>query len=430
MHRLAGLVGLGERLEHRPMQLSGGQQQRVAIARALVNDPHVILADEPTGNLDSQDQRGNHADARRKLNESGKTIIMVTHENDIAAWAKRVIRMRDGPSSPTNATPGCQPARRATPAEVPAATDPGRSPACLETLHDRIPIACWFWRLPARRPPCLRQGPAQLVLALRSLWLHKLRAMLSVLGIIIGTGAVISLMAFGEGSMQDALEDISRGRDQHHRPQRQAARRIGHANARIRVAIYGLTHDDYERFATIPTITRMVPMRVFPKAVATRPAHINCRIVATTPEYAEVNQLKLAAGRFLAEEDDRDMQTSASSAPTSPPGCSLRGPARPDGLIDELLLQGGRRRPERMPTGGSGGSQAAEDFNNDVYIPFETCKAASATRSSLPPSGRSARAGRVQPGDADGSRHRRGAAGRRVVKTISGAYHGRRTTGR
>ena len=78
------------------MQLSGGQQQRVAIARALVNDPHVILADEPTGNLDSQHQRRDHADCSRELNDAGKTIIMVTHENDIAAWAKRVIRMRDG----------------------------------------------------------------------------------------------------------------------------------------------------------------------------------------------------------------------------------------------------------------------------------------------------------------------------------------------
>lgn len=88
-------VGLGDRMDHKPNELSGGQRQRVAVARALVNDPAIIFADEPTGNLDTKTSYEIMA-LFEEIHQAGNTIILVTHENDIAAHAHRIIRLRDG----------------------------------------------------------------------------------------------------------------------------------------------------------------------------------------------------------------------------------------------------------------------------------------------------------------------------------------------
>jgi len=88
-------VGLGDRMDHTPAQLSGGQQQRVAIARAIINDPDIIIADEPTGALDSASAR-DIMEIFRYLSANGKTIVMVTHDDEVASYARRVIHLRDG----------------------------------------------------------------------------------------------------------------------------------------------------------------------------------------------------------------------------------------------------------------------------------------------------------------------------------------------
>jgi putative ABC transport system permease protein len=217
------------------------------------------------------------------------------------------------------------------------------------------------------------KGRRTLLLAARSLWLHKMRAMLSVLGIIIGTAAVIALMGFGEGSMQDALEDIKR----------QGATNIIirsvkppdeiSTQSRSFVARYGITQDDYSLFGTIPSVVRMVPMRIFRKPVFHDQYMWNCRIVATEATYQEVNKIEPAAGRFLVDKDGEEMDNvcvlgSSAAAKLFPFGSALDQTI----LIDKFSYVVVGIAKERMPTGGSGGSQAAENYNNDVYIPIGT----------------------------------------------------------
>jgi len=213
-------------------------------------------------------------------------------------------------------------------------------------------------------------------LAVKSLWLHKLRSFLSVLGIIIGTGAVIALMGFGKGSMQDALADIKR----------QGATNIiirsvkppddsATAN-RSFITTYGLTQRDLVRFSTLgDALTRTVPMRVFPTETRYLERLVNTRVIATTPEYADVNKLDLASGRFLNESDDRETANvcvlGAEAADRlfpfeNPLGNTVQ-------MKGHFFVVVGVIR-ERMPTGGSGGSLAAEDYNRDIYIPFKTSR--------------------------------------------------------
>jgi macrolide transport system ATP-binding/permease protein len=176
-------VGLGDRTQHKPNELSGGQQQRVAIARALVRRPRIVLADEPTGNLDSKSGAEIMA-LLRELHAEGLTVVLVTHEQSIAAAADRTIRVHDGQVVEDMRKPA---------AHVPPAARPITGAPELK----RSRRLNWDLAL------------LNLHQAARGLWANKLRTCLSALGIIIGVGAVIVMLALGAAAESSVDHEIA-----------------------------------------------------------------------------------------------------------------------------------------------------------------------------------------------------------------------------
>ena len=178
---LAGKLGIDTRLGHKPAQLSGGQQQRVSVCRALINGAQIILADEPTGALDSASGRA-LMDVLHQLNADGHTVIIVTHDREVANQAQRIVEISDG--------------------QIIADAVQGRADS---GDIQRLPVV-----QDNGRASLLRSVGESIRMAWRSLLGHRMRAFLSMLGIIIGISSVVSSMAVGEGARQAIMNEIGK----------------------------------------------------------------------------------------------------------------------------------------------------------------------------------------------------------------------------
>ncbi|QDQ87601.1 MacB family efflux pump subunit [Alcaligenaceae bacterium SJ-26] len=202
--QLLDRLGLAERLHYRPGQLSGGQQQRVSIARALMNGGQVILADEPTGALDSQSGQ-EVMRILQDLNRDGHTIILVTHDMNVARHARRIIEISDGRIIGDHPNQAILSGNPETPADAPQPQAKADDTATASgTTHDHPQGLAAAWS--AGGLERLREALRMALLAMNA---HRLRTFLTMLGIIIGIASVVSVVALGEGSRQRILSDIN-----------------------------------------------------------------------------------------------------------------------------------------------------------------------------------------------------------------------------
>jgi len=274
-------LGLGDRLDHRPNQLSGGQQQRVSIARALMNGGRIILADEPTGALDSSSGAEVMA-LLGELADAGHTIILITHDRKVAAQARRVIEISDGeiiadsgaiaiPATST-ALPPLDMSRAAH-----GAHDEGAS---LGT--ELLDAARAAWRV---------------------LWINRFRTGLTLLGIVIGVASVIVMLAIGLGTRQQVMAQLGAfGSNLLYMASRGESSRIPGRS---------ITLADLDALKDVPGITHVLPNVTGNKVIRHGNLDVQTYVRGTGPALPQIQTWPVAKGGFFTDEDEREMATVA-----------------------------------------------------------------------------------------------------------------------
>ncbi|HWV15400.1 MAG TPA: MacB family efflux pump subunit [Cellvibrio sp.] len=274
--RASGLLeslGLFARLDHRPNQLSGGQQQRVSIARALMNGGQIILADEPTGALDSNSGK-EVMKLLQQLSEQGHTIILITHDANVAHHADRIIEIRDGA----------------------IVADPGPSDVKSVPLSEN--------KL-SGEPPLSTELIEGARTAFRSLRGNIFRTILTLLGIVIGVASVIAMLAIGDGAKKTLVDSISA------MGSNLLLVRSGAANQRRASDVRTLVADDVVAISKLPNIAAAFPEMTGNYSVRYGNADATTDINATSYKYPEARKWKIGSGTFFTEEDERDYATVA-----------------------------------------------------------------------------------------------------------------------
>lgn len=264
-------LGLEERLEHRPNQLSGGQQQRVSIARALMNGGRIILADEPTGALDSRSGKEVMA-LLHELADAGHIIILITHDRDVAAQARRVIKIRDGEvigdsgaTAPSNALPA--------PDMRQAGRDSGAS--FLGELGEMLRGA---WRV---------------------LLIHRFRTALTLLGIVIGVASVIVMLAVGEGAQQKVVAEMGvMGANMMY---------IGSDVPRTGGPVGVLTVADFAAIGELREVARVMPILRDPALIRHGQQALQTEVLGVGEELPQIHHWPVARGRFFSAAENREI---------------------------------------------------------------------------------------------------------------------------